>query len=91
MSNHFTSRGWLGPKGTKPLSRHQQTRASICETAIAHLIIHRQAKISDIAIAAGVGRATLYRYFLSRGARLKDLVATCIHETNNTTAHIEKD
>ncbi len=47
--------------------------------------------MSDIAIAADVGRARLYRYFLSRGARLKDLVATCIHETNNTTAHIEKD
>ena len=47
--------------------------------------------MSDIAIAAGVGRATLYRYFLSRGVRLIDLVATCIHETNNTTAHIEKD
>ncbi len=47
--------------------------------------------MSDIAIAADVGRARLYRYFLSRGARLKDLVAICIHETNNATAHIEKD
>ena len=47
--------------------------------------------MSDITIAAGVGRATLYRYFLGRGARLKDLVAICIHETNNATPHIEKD
>ncbi|MEM7366257.1 MAG: TetR/AcrR family transcriptional regulator [Pseudomonadota bacterium] len=91
MNNPFTSKGWLGPKGTKPLSRHQQTRALICEAAIAHLISHPQATMSDIAIAAGVGRATLYRYFPSRDALLKDLVATCIRETNSATAHIETD
>ena len=47
--------------------------------------------MSDIAIAAGVGRAMLYRYFPSRDTLLRDLVATCVRETNEATAHIEAD
>lgn len=47
--------------------------------------------MSDIAIAAGVGRAMLYRYFPSRDTLLRDLVAICVRETNEATAHIEAD
>ena len=91
MNNLLTGKGWLQKRGAASLSRHQQTRALICDAAIAHLIAHPHATMSDIAIAAGVGRATLYRYFPSRDTLLRDLVATCVRETNEATAHIEAD
>jgi AcrR family transcriptional regulator len=57
-----------------------RTPAAILATA-AHLLAERRdASMSDIAVAAGVGRATLYRYFPTREALLNALADDALGE-----------
>jgi AcrR family transcriptional regulator len=59
-----------------------RTPAAILATA-AHLLAERRdASMSDVAAAAGVGRATLYRYFPTREALLNALAEDALGEVN---------
>jgi TetR/AcrR family transcriptional regulator, mexCD-oprJ operon repressor len=57
-----------------------RTPAAILETAAHVLADHGDASMGDIAAAAGVGRATLYRYFPTREALLEALAAEATQE-----------
>jgi TetR/AcrR family transcriptional regulator, mexCD-oprJ operon repressor len=61
-------------------STRLRTPAAILDTA-AHLLAERpDASVAEIAAAAGVGRATLYRYFPTREALLEALAAEALQE-----------
>jgi AcrR family transcriptional regulator len=58
---------------------HLKTSSAILETA-ARLLAERDASMVEIAAAAGVGRATLYRYYPTREALLAALAAQALDE-----------
>ena len=51
----------------------ENTRNRIIEQAIACIALNNNAGLEEIADAAGVGRATLYRHFKSRADLLTEL------------------
>jgi AcrR family transcriptional regulator len=57
-----------------------RTPAAILETAARVLAEHGDATMNDIAAAAGVGRATIYRHFPTREALLEALAAEALQE-----------
>ncbi|MEM9621630.1 MAG: TetR/AcrR family transcriptional regulator [Pseudomonadota bacterium] len=62
-------------------ARYQKSRSAIIESSIALLLTNPDARMSEIALAAGVGRATLYRHFETRGELIKALTLLCLDET----------
>jgi AcrR family transcriptional regulator len=58
---------------------HLNTRGAILETA-ARLLAEGDASMVEIAVAAGVGRATLYRHFPTREALLAALAVQALDE-----------
>jgi AcrR family transcriptional regulator len=56
-----------------------KTGAAILETA-AHLLAERDASMGEIAVAAGVGRATLYRYYPTREVLFAAIAAQALEE-----------
>jgi TetR/AcrR family transcriptional repressor of mexCD-oprJ operon len=71
---------------------HNRTAASILEAAAAVLAEHgRSASMADIATATGVGRATLYRYFPTREALLRGLIAAALAELRERVVGAELD
>ena len=59
-----------------------QSRAAIQEAGIQTLLRNPDAGMSEIALAAGVGRATLYRHFESREVLVQGLAQKCFEETD---------
>jgi AcrR family transcriptional regulator len=58
---------------------HLKTSGAILEAA-AHLLAEGDASMNEIAAVAGVGRATLYRYYPTRDALLAALAAQALDE-----------
>jgi len=70
----------------KSSSTRLRTPAAILDTA-AHLLAERRdASMNDIAAAAGVGRATLYRYFPTREALVQALADEALAEVGSRLA-----
>ena len=63
-------------------ARYQKSRAAIVEASIQLLLSNPDASMSEIALAAGVGRATLYRHFETRDELIKALTLLCLEETD---------
>jgi AcrR family transcriptional regulator len=61
-------------------SSRLRTPAAILDTAAHVLAERRDASMNDIAAAAGVGRATLYRYFPTREALMQALADEALGE-----------
>ena len=67
-------------------TRQVQSENAIIEASIRTLLVNPSAGMSEIATAAGVGRATLYRHVESRQALLEKLVLVCMEEMDAATA-----
>ncbi|MGB1253087.1 MAG: TetR/AcrR family transcriptional regulator [Candidatus Promineifilaceae bacterium] len=65
---------------SKTDKRLLQSEKAIIEASIKTLLANPSASMSDIALAAGVGRATLYRHFESREVLIEKLILVCIEE-----------
>ena len=74
--------------GSSPMTRasdhaiRPRTLTAIIEAAIRMLSVDPGVTMSDIASAAGVGRATLHRHFQGKADLLRTIGARCIEETN---------
>lgn len=69
-----------------------QTEAAIIEAGTRMLLSNRSAGMSEIAEAAGIGRATLYRHYKTREALIKKLALSCYEEFDTAYApylHLE--
>lgn len=75
----------------KPADRRHHVTAGIVDTAASVLAADRDASVTDIATAAGVGRATLYRYFPTREALLRELATAGIEELGDRLAEAGLD
>ncbi len=69
--------------------RYLQSRQAIVEAGITALLANPEAGMSQIAQAAGIGRATLYRHFESREDLIKELVLVCYQEIDEALAPYE--
>ena len=66
---------------TAPPSLRERVAAAILEAAADALATHgEQASIADVAAAAGVARATVYRYFPNRQALLDALAGLAVRD-----------
>ena len=90
MSHHEKTK--LSPEtpvstAPRPKLLRQRVAGAILEAA-AELVATRgdRASMSDVATAAGVGRATLYRYFPSREALLEELAQVALREAGDALA-----
>ena len=70
-------------------ARYDKSRAAIIEAGIEVLLRNPDAGMSEIAIAAGVGRATLYRHYESREVLVEELAVKCLEETDEVTAPLK--
>lgn len=69
-----------------------QTEEAIIEAGTRTLLSDRSAGMSEIALAAGIGRATLYRHFKTRESLIKKLALSCYEEFDTAYApylHLE--
>lgn len=73
----FLKKGRLG----KPVGKPEETHRMILDAAASTLVRMPGASLQDIAEAAGVGRATLHRYFRKREDLIKDLATTSLEDT----------
>ncbi|MGB0388657.1 MAG: TetR/AcrR family transcriptional regulator [Ardenticatenaceae bacterium] len=66
-----------------------QSEKAIIEASIHTLLVNPSAGMSQIAVAAGVGRATLYRHFESRDALIQKLAFVCVEELEDATESLQ--
>ena len=64
---------------------------SILNAGLALLTKNKDTKLTDVAIAAGVGRATLYRLFKNKDDLVVAIASHCLNEYEIATQSIEKD
>ena len=76
---------------TKSDARYVKSRQAIIEAGIDVLLENPGAGMSEIALAAGVGRATLYRHFDTREVLIDALVMACLQETDDALRPIKED
>jgi len=69
-------------------SANNSSKQAILQAAVSILACNPGASLSDIATQAGVGRATLYRYFPSRDALVRELALEAIEATDRVTARV---
>lgn len=69
--------------------RFIQSEHAIIEASIQILLSNPSAGMSEIATAAGVGRATLYRHFESRKALIEKLILVSVDELRTASAPIQ--
>lgn len=74
-----------GKRGRKPV-----LRSSILDAAIRVLAAQPSATLQEVAVEAGVGRATLYRYFPNREALIIALAETSLAETAAISEHLRE-
>ncbi len=60
--------------------RQIQSEKAIIEAGINVLMGNSSASFADIASAAGIGRATMYRHFETREALIQKIAKTCLEE-----------
>ncbi len=65
-----------------------RSRVALLEAGISLLSENSGATLSEISIAAGVGRATLYRHFETREQLIIELASESLSETDLACAHI---
>jgi AcrR family transcriptional regulator len=68
----------MAAPSTSPAPRHDRTAAAILEAAAHVFAEDGSANMADVAAAAGVSRATLYRYYPHREALLDALASQCL-------------
>ena len=68
--------------------RADRSRVALLEAGISLLSENPNATLSEIALTAGVGRATLYRHFETREQLLIELATVSLSETDRACAHI---
>ncbi|MEM1180619.1 MAG: TetR/AcrR family transcriptional regulator [Acidobacteriota bacterium] len=73
-----------------PGARHS-SRQSLVDAAIRILASQPGASLDEIARAAGVGRATLYRHFGSRDGLVRELALASIAETDEAVSRVPRD
>jgi len=74
-----------GKRGRKPV-----LRSTILDAAVRVLATHPTATLQEVAAEAGVGRATLYRYFPNREALIIALADASLAETATIAEHLRQ-
>ncbi|NER37861.1 MAG: TetR/AcrR family transcriptional regulator [Oscillatoria sp. SIO1A7] len=72
-------------------STKNTSKQALIESAVATLAQNPGASLSEIAARAGVGRATLYRYFPSRDVLVRELALEAIEAIDRVTAGISQN
>ena len=87
--------GWpLPAQGSGALAPKQirkSVRDAIVQAAVETLGASPDASISQVADAAGVGRATLHRYFSNRDALINAIALESVRETNEAVASVDTE
>ncbi|AEF05738.1 TetR/AcrR family transcriptional regulator [Alteromonas naphthalenivorans] len=71
-------------------ARSERSRIALIQAGMVLLAENKNTSLSDVAQAAGVGRATLYRHFDTREQLIEAVARQCIGAFNSVTASIEK-
>ena len=71
-------------------SRFNKSHHALLEAGIRVLTDNNSATLSEVALAAGVGRATLYRHFETREQLLAELAEESLMETDRACAYIKE-
>ena len=68
--------------------KKKSSKEELLDAAIAVLVDNPSASLSEVVKKAGVGRATLYRYFPTREALVKEIALLAIKQTDEAVAPI---
>lgn len=72
-------------------ARAERSRQALIQAGMVLLAENREASLSDVAQAAGVGRATLYRHFETREQLIEAISIQCVDTFEKETAPIENE